>query len=111
MHVRIFKTAHHLDDRRHLADVREELIAQALALARPAHQTRDIHKLDGRGHDLLRMRQCAQRLKSRVRHRHDALVRVDGAERIIGRLRLPGPRDRIEQGGFANIRESNDTGA
>ena len=40
----ILEAAQHVDDRIHLADVGEELVAQALALAGAAHQAGDIHE-------------------------------------------------------------------
>ena len=53
--VGILEAAHHVEDRVHLADMREELVAKALALARAAHQAGDIDELQRRGHDLRRL--------------------------------------------------------
>ena len=50
MHVLILEAAHDLHDRVDLADVRQELVAQALALARAFDQPGDVDELD-RGRD------------------------------------------------------------
>ena len=44
-------------------------------------------------------------------HRHLADVRLDGAKRKIRRLRRRRARQRIEQSGFADIRQAHDTGS
>ncbi len=41
----------------------------------------------------------------------DAEVRIDGAERIIRRLRFAGAGDRVEERGFADIRQADDSSA
>ena len=48
MDVRVLEAADHLHDGVHLADVREELVAEAFALARALHEAGDVHELDGR---------------------------------------------------------------
>ena len=50
--VGILEAAQHVDDRVDLADMREELVAESLALAGTAHQAGDIDELQRRGHDL-----------------------------------------------------------
>ena len=83
------KTAHDLHDRVHLADVGEKLVAQALAAARAAHEPGDVDEFDGRRDDLLRgllsLLSAWSRGSGTVTMPY---VRVDGAERIVGRLRL-----------------------
>lgn len=54
-HVRVTEEAHHFRDGVGLADVREELVAETLPLARSGHQTRDVDELHRGGHDLRRM--------------------------------------------------------
>jgi hypothetical protein len=46
----------------------------------------------------------------RVRHGDDADVRVNGAKGIIRRLGLARARDGVEQGGFAHVGQSDDSG-
>ena len=107
-HVRIAEEAHHLGDGIGLADVREELVAQALPLARSGHQTGDVHELHRGGHDLRRMVDFGQRLQAVVGHRHDAHVGLDGGERVVGgQTALVGHRR--EQRGLADIRKPHDT--
>ena len=48
VNIRVLETAHHLHDGVHLADVAEKLVAQALAAARAAHESGDVHELDAR---------------------------------------------------------------
>ena len=106
--VIIIKAAHDVDDRVHLADVGQELVAQALALARAAHQTRDIHKLDHRRGGLFRVVQVGQRLEPLIRHGDHADVGVDRAEGVVGALRAR-LGDRIEQSGLADVGKPHDT--
>ena len=86
-HVRILKAAHHVHDGVHLADIGQELVAQALALGRSLYQARDVHELDNRRGHLRGMVHVRQKAQPLVRHRHHAHIRVDGAERVVGRLR------------------------
>ena len=53
------------------------------------------------------MIQIGQRLKALIRYRYHADVRVDSAERIVCALRAR-LRDRIEQSGLADVRETDD---
>ena len=50
-----------------------------------------------------------QLLHARIRHGHFAGVRLDGAERIVGRLRRRRLGQRVEEGGLADIRQADDT--
>ena len=106
--ILIVKATDDVDDRIHLADVGQELVAQPLALARAAHQSRDIHKLHHRRGGLFRVVQVGQRLQALVRHGHHADVGVDGAERVVRALRAR-LRDCIEQSRFPDIRKPDDT--
>ncbi len=49
-----------------------------------------------------------QRVEARIRHRHLADIRLDGAERIIRRLRRRGLRQRVEEGRLADVRQADD---
>jgi hypothetical protein len=110
MNVRVLKTAHDLDDGVHFADVAEEFVAETFAFRRALHQPGDIHELDGGGNDDGGLRDPSQRRQPRVRHGHDADVRIDRAKRIIGRLRLPRAGDGVEQSGFPHVRETDNSG-
>src|SRR5690606_38286224 len=61
-----------------------------------------------RGNDLLRAGDFSQFFKPRLRHRDFADVRLDGAKRIVRRLRGRRLRQRIEQGGLADVRQPDD---
>ena len=74
----------------------------------PATRPGDIDELHRGGQDALRMHDRGEFLQARIGHRHHADVRIDGAERIILRCDLRA-RERIEQRGFADIRQSDDS--
>ena len=105
----VLKTAQHVDDRVHFADIAEELIAQPFALARPADQARDIDKAELGRDDLLATGNRRQFVQPRIGHADIADVRFNRAERIVGRLRRLRLGQRIEQSGLADIRQSDDT--
>ena len=50
----------------------------------------------------------ASAFEAQVRHRHHAHVRVDGAERIVGRRGVLRLRDRVEERGLADVRQADD---
>jgi len=106
--VAVLEAAHHVRDRIDLADVGEELVAEALAFRGAAHQAGDIDEGEPRRHDLRRLGERRQRIEPRVRHRHLADVRLDGAERIVRRLRGRGRGQRIEERRFADVRQPDD---
>ena len=91
-----------------VADVGQELVAQALALGGAAHQAGDVDEVDPRRDDLLRLGDPRQRVQPRLGHRHVADVGLDGAERIVGRLRRRGLGQRVEQGRLADVRQADD---
>ena len=49
--------------------------------------------------------------ESRIGHRDDAEIGIDGAERIIGRLRFARAGDGIEERGFPDVWQSDYSGA
>src|SRR5690606_38665122 len=106
--VRVVEAADDLDDRIHLADVREELVAETLALGCALDQPRDVHE----GHDRrvlhLWTHALLEEVQPRVRYGDDADIRVDGAERVIlgGRARAG---QCVEERGLPDIREPYDS--
>ena len=106
--IRVFKAANNMDNRVAAADVGQKLVAESLALRRALDKTCDVYKLDDGGGELLGVMLVAQPLEPLVRHRNDADVRVDGAERVVVR-RNARVRDGIEKRGFADIRQADDT--
>ena len=106
-HVVVVETAHHVDDGVGLADVAQELVAQALALAGPGHQAGDVDELDDGRHHTLRLHDGRQLRQPRVGHLDHADVGLDGAERVV-LGRDAGLGERVEEGGLADVRQSDD---
>ena len=106
--VGALEAAQHVDDGVDLADVGEELVAEALALGGAAHQPGDVDEADPGRHDLRRLDDRRERVEARIGHRHLAGVRLDGAERIVGGLRRGGPRQRVEERRLADIGQADD---
>ena len=107
--VAILEATHHMRDRVDLADRGEELVAEALALGCAAHQARDVDEGQPGRNDLRRFRDFGQLVEPGVGHRDFADIRLDGAERIVGRLRRRGLRQCVEQRRLADIGQSDDT--
>ena len=106
-HVLVVEAAHHVDDRVGLADVRQELVSEALALGRAGHQPGDVDELDHRRQHALGLDDRRQRGQPRVGQLDDADVRLDGAERVV----LGGDagfRQRVEKGGLADVGQAHD---
>ena len=106
--VGVLEAAHHMHDGVDLADMGEELVAQALALGGAAHQPGDVHEGEARGHDLRRFGERGERVEAQVRHRHLAHIGLDGAERIVRSLRGRGLDQRIEERRLADIGQADD---
>ena len=85
-HVPVLEAAQHVDDRVHLADIGQELVAQALALGCAANQAGDVDEFQAGGHDPDRLADFGQCRQARVGHADAPGVRLDGAERVIRRL-------------------------
>ena len=106
--VVVLEAAHHMRDGVDLADMGEELVAEPLALGGAAHQAGDVDEGQPRRHDLGRFRELRQRVEPRIGHRDLADIRLDGAERIVRRLRRRGRGQRIEERRLADIRQADD---
>ncbi len=65
------------------SDVRQESVAQALALRRAAHQTGNVHHIEESGHRALRLVQRAEPVEAVIRDVNTRSVGVDGAEREV----------------------------
>ena len=106
-HVRVAEGADHLTGRVGLTDVGEELVAQALALARAAHQPGDVDERHRRRDRTGAVEQRGQLVEPGIRHAHDADVGVDRRERIVrGEHGVLGQR--VEQGRLPDVREADD---
>ena len=109
MNIRIFETAYDLDDCVHFANVAQKLIAQAFTGACAFDQTGNIDKLDRGRNDFLGAREFGKHLKTLIRHRDHAKIRINRAERIIRGWRFAGPSDRVKESRFADIWQPNDS--
>ncbi len=106
--VAVLEAAHHMHDGVDLADGGEELVAEPLAFRGAAHQAGDVDEGDAGRNDLLRLAQHREFVQARIGHRDLADIRLDGAERIIRRLRRRRLRERIEERRLADIRQADD---
>ena len=109
--VVILETAQHMGDRIDLADIGQELVAQALALRGALHQPRDVDKGHPRRNHLARLGDGGQRLEPRIGDRDIADIGLDRAEGEIRGLCGGGPRQRVEERRLAHIRQSDDSHA
>src|SRR5690606_4798374 len=70
-------------------------------------QAGDVHKLHSGGYNSLRFYNLCQSIKTRIRHRHNTAVRLDGAEREVLSCDA-GLGESVEQSGLANVGQSYD---
>ena len=91
-----------------LADVAQELVAEALTLGSTLHQSGDVYNLAGGGHDASGVYYLGELCESFVRHGDHAHVRLDGAEGEIGCLSLCA-RQTVEQRRLAHVGKSYNT--
>ena len=106
--VGILEEADDLADGVAVADVRQELVAEALALVRALDQACDVNELDGGRHDLRGMHHLGELVQALVGNVHDAHVGVDRGEGVVGREpALAGQRG--EQGRLAHVGQTYDT--
>src|SRR6202008_3783236 len=99
---------YHMGDGIDLADIGEELIAEAFPLRGAAHEAGDIDEGEARWNDFRRPRDRGKRGEPRVGDRDLAHIRLDRAERVIRRLSRRGLRQRIEERRFSDIRQADD---
>ncbi|KPX26538.1 hypothetical protein ALQ28_05001 [Pseudomonas syringae pv. delphinii] len=106
-YVLVFEAAHYVGDGIGLADIGEKLVAQAFAFRGACHEAGDVDELHGGWQDTFRVDDGRQGSQTRVRHRHDAGVRLDGAEgEVLGCN--TGFGQGVEQGGLADVRQADD---
>ena len=107
--VVIVEAAHNMDDGGALADVAQKLVAETCALAGTLDQTCNVNKLNDGRRFLVGLPDLGQLVQPRVGHGHDAGVRLNRAEGVVGRLRVLGAGQRIEQGRLAHVGQTHDT--
>lgn len=105
--VAIFEGADDVDNGVAFADIRQEFVAEAFAGAGTLDESGDVGKFNGSGDNFVGVIHIRKHLQALIGHRHDTGVRLDGGERIIGRQNLTAGQD-VEQGGFADIWQTND---
>ena len=105
--VLVAEDAGDLADRGGLADVREELVAQALALRGAADDAGDVDELDRRGQQLLRAEDLRELRQPVVGHADDADVGLDRRERVVRREHVV-LGQRVEEGRLARVGETDD---
>ncbi len=106
--VVVDKTADHMDDGVAFADIGEEFIAQPFAFRRAAHKAGNIDEFDRGGCVFLRVVQVGKPVEAFIRHGDHPDVRLNGAERIIRRLRA-GVGNGIEKSAFPHVREPHNS--
>ncbi len=97
-----------MNDRVHLPDVGQELVAQPLAFAGALHQSGDVDELDCGRHGPLRVHDLGQRIQPGIGDLDDAGVRLDGGKRIVRHQRLGG-REGVEERGLADVGQSDNS--
>ena len=106
--VGVGEVADDLADGVGLADVRQELVAQALALGGTLHKAGDVHELHRGRHDAARMHDVGELLETAVWHVDNAHVGLDGGKGVVGgEAALLG--EGREQGGLADVGQADDT--
>ena len=106
--VRVLEAAQHVGDSIDLADVAKELVAEAFALRCAAHEAGDVDEGEARRDLGGRTGDVAQLVEARIGHADVADVGFDGAEGIVGRFRRSRLRQRVEEGGLADVRQAHD---
>ncbi len=90
------------------ADVAEELVAEAFAFAGAFDEAGDVDELHRGGDEGLGLDELGDSGEALIGHGDDAGVGVDGAEGIVGGLRL-GRGEGVEDRGFSDVGEANDS--
>ena len=106
--VGVGEGARHLANGVGLANVRKELVTQALTLRRTTHNTRDINERNGRGNNALRTEDLGELVQTCIGKRNDTHIRFDGCEGIV-RSQNGRAGQSIKQSGLANVGQAGDT--
>ena len=104
----IIETAEHMDDGIRLADISQELIAEALTLRGPLHEPGDVDDLHrSRDHrpGVAELHEASQTI---IGHRDHTHIRFNSTEREISRLCLRIAKT-VKESGLADIGQPHDT--
>ncbi len=107
--ILILKATDHMGDGIDLPHIGEELIPQTLALTCPGHQSGNVNHLNGGRNKGGGSHQFGQRFQPGIRDLHHADIWIDGAEWIVGRLRLSGFSQGVEESAFTHIGQTYDS--
>src|SRR3954471_9229627 len=107
MNIRILETTDDLDNSVHLANMCEKLVPQTFSGTGTFNKAGNIDEFNRRRNDDGGFGDVFEDLEARVRPGDNADVRIDGAEGIVCRFRLARARNGVEQGGFSNVRQTN----
>ena len=106
--VVVLEAAQHVGDGVDLANVAQKLIAQAFALGGAAHQAGNVDERQPRRNSPCRLADLSELVEARIGHADIADIRLDRAERIVGRFRRCRLRERVEERGLANVWQADD---
>ena len=82
-HVGVLKETDHVKNRIDFANIGQKLVAKSFTLSRPFHETGDIHKAAGCRNGFLGLEEFGQAGQARIRHCHDANIRLNCRKRVI----------------------------
>ena len=108
--VVVGEDSNHLADGIALANVGQELVAQAGALGRTLDDPGDVDEGHRRRKNALGAEHLGQSRQPRVGHWNDALVGFDRGERVVGRQHVI-TCQRIEEGRFSDVGQTDDSEA
>ena len=94
-----------MNDCLNLTDVSQELVSQSFSLAGALNQACNVTELNCRIYSLPGIVYFRKLCHSLVRYGNNTHIRLDGAERVVGRFRS-GLCDGVKKGALANIRQS-----
>ena len=106
--LRVCEAADDVEDGVGLADVGEELVAEAFALRRAFDDAGDVDELHGGGDDGVGLDHGDDAIHAGVGDLDDADVGVDGAEGVVGGLSLCAGEG-VEDGALAYIGQAYDS--
>lgn len=105
--VGVLEAADDLDDGVDLADVGEELIAEAFALAGACDEAGDVDELEDGGDGFFAGGELGEGVEAGIGDGDDAFVGFDGTEPVVGGHGLTGFGEGVKEGTFAYVGETN----
>ena len=109
-HIGVVETADDVNNGVCLAYVLQELVSKPFTLRGALYETGDVDELDDGGKGTFGLNNLREFLESFIRYLHHSHVGFDGAEGVVGSFGFCS-RQRVEQGGLANVWKSDNTEA